>query len=133
MAARDLAAFERGCGGGEERVAPHGDRRRSRMRGLADEADHVAFETECAEDDAGRLLHRFEHRSLLDVHLEIGLGVDACERLPRVEHRVELDARVAQRVDEPCALGVAQLADLVYLETAGSGRGTTPTLTHHTP
>src|SRR5436853_7653928 len=109
MAACDLAAFECRRRGGKERVAPHRDRRRSRMRGLADEADHVAFETECAEDDAGRLLHRLEHRSLLDVHLEIGLGVDACERLPRVEHRVELDARIAQRVAEAGYLAVAQL------------------------
>ena len=71
MPQADLAALERGLRRGEKRVAPHRDRRRSGMRRLSGEADHVALDAEGAEHDAGGLLHRLEHRPLLDVQLEI--------------------------------------------------------------
>ena len=73
---RDLAERERALRSGEERVAPHRDRRRPRVRRLADEAQHVALDAEGAEHDAGRLVHRLEHGPLLDVQLEIRARVD---------------------------------------------------------
>ena len=76
MPPRDLAALERGLRRGEKRVAPHRNRRRSGMRGLPGEPQHVTLDAERAEHDAGRLVHRLEHRPLLDVQLEIGARVD---------------------------------------------------------
>ena len=52
---RDVAEAQRAFGGGEERIAPHRDWRRSRMRGLADKAEQVTLDTKGAEDHAGRL------------------------------------------------------------------------------
>ena len=72
VAPGDLAAGERRLGGGEERIAAHRDRRRARVRGLADEAQDVALDTVGADDRAGRSAHRLEHRPLLDVQLEVG-------------------------------------------------------------
>ena len=71
VAPGDVAAGERRLGGGEERVAAHRDRRRSRVRGLADEPQHVALDAVGADHHAGGSAHRLEHRPLLDVQLEV--------------------------------------------------------------
>jgi hypothetical protein len=95
VARRDLAAFERGLRRGEERVAPHRDRRRSGMRRLAGEAEHVALDAEGAEHDAGRLV------------IDSSTGPARCaardtrarrslQLRVRVEHAVELDAVLAR-------------------------------------
>ena len=66
------------------------------MRRLAGEADHVALDAERAEHDAeSAVLHRLEHRSLLDVQLEIGARVDPLQLGVRVEHAIERDAVLA--------------------------------------
>src|SRR5438105_666204 len=122
MTARYLATLERKRCGGEERIASHRNRRRSGVRGLADEAHHVALEAERSEHDAGRLAHRLEHRPLLDVHLEVCPRVDARELPARVEHRVEMHAVIAQRVLEPDPLRVLERTYLVDLEPRRCGR-----------
>jgi hypothetical protein len=122
MALRDFTAFERRRRGGKKGVASHRNRRRPGMRCLADEPHHVPLQTKGTEHDSRRPIHRFEHRSLLDVHLEVCLRVDAREFLPCVEHGVERHAVIAQRVLEPDAVGVAQLSHLVDVEAAGGRR-----------
>ena len=121
MAAGDVAAFDRRLRGGEKRVAPHRDRRRSGMRRLAGEPDHVAFDAERPQHDAGRLAHRFEDRSLLDVELEVRARVDRLERAMRVEHAIERHAVLGEGVHEARALAILQLAHLVHLQAAGGG------------
>ena len=80
------------------------------MRRLAREADHVPLDAERAEHDAGRLVHRLEHRALLDVQLEVGARVDRLQLAVRVEHAIERDAVLGERVDQPRALPILQLA-----------------------
>ena len=55
VAPGNLATGERRLGGGEERVAAHRDRRRPRVRGLADEPQHVALDTVGADHRTGRI------------------------------------------------------------------------------
>ncbi len=73
--ARDLARGEGEPGGAGQRVAAQVHRRRAGVRGLTAKRDLVAFGGEGAGDDAERQAHRFEHRPLLDVELEVGGGV----------------------------------------------------------
>src|SRR5207247_6390475 len=113
MTGRDVAALERGLRRGQERVAAYRNRCRPGMGRLAGEAEHVALDAECAEHDAGRLVHRFEHRPLLDVELEVGAGGSLRQLAMRVEHAIECDAVLRERVDEPRPLPVLQLPDVV--------------------
>ena len=53
----------------------------------------MALDSERAEDDPERKVHRLEHRPLLDVELEVGGG--ALELRTRLERAVELDAVLA--------------------------------------
>src|SRR5439155_6898632 len=76
---RDLAAFECGVRGREERVAAHWNRRRTGVRRLSGESKHVTLDAESTEHDAGWRVHRFEDRSLFDVQLEI------CARIDRLQ------------------------------------------------
>ena len=101
------------------------DQRRARpvVRGLTGEPDHVALDAERAEDDAGRLLHRFEHGSLLDVQLEVRARVDRLQLAVRVEHAVERDAVFRERIHERRPLPILQLAHLVDFQAAGRGGG----------
>src|SRR5439155_6324776 len=122
VAPGDLAALERGLRGGEKRVAPHRNRRRSRVRGLTGEPDHVALDAERAEDDTGRLLHRFEHGPLLDVQLEVRTRVYRLQLAVRVAHAIERDAVFRERVHELRALTIFQLAHVVDLQAPGCGR-----------
>ena len=69
------------------------------------------------------LAHRFEHGPLLDVQLEICARVDLFQLLVRVEHPVERDAVFRQRVHEPSALTILQIADGVDLQAAGRRGG----------
>ena len=99
---RDLAKGERGLRRGEKGITPHRDRRGSGVRGLADEPQHVALDAERPEHDAGGLVHRLEHRALLDVQLEIRVRVDrlqlgdarrACDRARRRCRAARREAR----------------------------------------
>ena len=92
------------------------------MRRLADEPQHVPLDAERAEHDAGRLVHRLEHRALLDVQLEVRARVDRLERAVRVAHAIELDAVLAQRIDQARALLVREPADVVELQAAARRR-----------
>src|SRR5947208_8767639 len=80
---RDLADLELEPRGAGERVAALVHRSRTRVRGLAAERDLVPLDPEGAEDDAERQVERLEHRSLLDVELEVPHR--ALELPPRVE------------------------------------------------
>ncbi len=122
MASRNRAAFERRLCRREERVTPHRDRRRSGVRGLAGEADHVPLDAKGPEHGAGGPLHRLEHRPLLDVQLEIGTGVDGLQFLPRVDHAIEQDAVLGQRIHQPGALAILQVSDVVERQAAGRRR-----------
>ena len=110
---RDLAERQRALRGGQERVAAHRDWRRSRMRRLADESQQVTLDAERA--DARRrsdLFIDFEHRALFDMQLEVRLGVDGLQELLRFVHARELDAVLAQRIDQRHAGLVDEVFDL---------------------
>ena len=74
LGARDLAGGEDEPGRACHGVAAQVHRRRAGVRGLTAERDLVALGREGAGDDAERQPHRFEHRPLLDVELEVGGG-----------------------------------------------------------
>ena len=59
------------------------------MGGLTAEGHLVALDAEGAEHDAERQVHRFEHRPLLDVQLEVRGG--ALELRAGLDRCVELD------------------------------------------
>ena len=122
MPRRDRAAFERRLRGREKGVATHRNRRRSRVSRLPGEAKHVALDAEGPEHHARRLPHRFEHRPLLDVQLEIRPRVDRLQLTVRVEHPVERDPVFRERIDQPRALPICQLAHLLDLQAPGGGR-----------
>ena len=122
VAPGNLATGERRLGGGEERVAAHRDRRRSRVRGLADEPQHVALDPVGADNRAGGSPHRLEHGPLLDVELEVRARAAPVERLARLGHAVQIDAVLGQRVHEPHALAVHQAAHAVGHETPARAR-----------
>ena len=113
MPARDLAAVESGLGRGQKRVLPHGDRRRSGVRRLPDEPQHVTLDAEGAEDDAGGLVHRFKDRPLLDVELDVRFRVDPPQFPMRIEHAIQIDTVLAQRVDQAGSLLVHETAHVI--------------------
>ena len=86
--------------------ARHGDR-------LADEAQHVPLHAVGADHSAGRPAHRFQHRALFDVELEVGPRPAGVERAPGLRHAVDVDAVLGQRVGEAHALTVAQVTHAV--------------------
>jgi hypothetical protein len=92
------------------------------MRRLPDKSQQVPLHAKRAEHDPGGLIHRFEHRPLLDVELEIRLGIDRIQVLPRFMHARQLDAVLAQGVDQPHAGLVLKLLDLAGLEAAARSR-----------
>src|ERR1700693_2053376 len=98
MAEGDFATLE--CRGrrGEKGVPAQGDGRGSGMRGLTDKADHVALESKGPEHDTRGLVHGLQDAALLDVELEVSLGVDALELLVGVGHRFEGDAVLAKGI-----------------------------------
>ena len=122
VAPGDLATGERRFGGSKERVAAHRDWRRSRVRGLADEPQHVALDAVGADHRTGRSSHRLEHGPLLDVELEIRARVAAVERPARLGHPVQVDAVLGQRVDEPHALAVDEASHAVGQQAPARGR-----------
>jgi hypothetical protein len=92
------------------------------VRGLAAPDDPVPLDAERAEDDTERQLQRLEHRSLLDVQLEVGGCVR--ELRPRIERGVEVDAESPDRLGQRRAVGVLQRTQVVLVgHRAGSGRG----------
>src|SRR5213593_1609355 len=93
------------------------------MRRLTGEAEHVPLDAERPEHDAGRLVHRFEHRPLLDVQLEIRAGGNGLQLAMRIEHAVERDSILRECVDEARPVPVLQVPDIVYFETAGCRAG----------
>ena len=123
MAARDFATFERGGRGGEEGIAAQINWRGAGVRGLADEAKHVALQAERAEDDAGGFILRLEDAALFDVKFEIGFGVYFLERGVSVEHGVEVNAVLFEGVDEKRSLLVFERTDFFKIEPARGGSG----------
>ena len=83
---RDVAERQRAFGRGQERVLAHRYRRRPGMRGLSDETKQMTLHTKRADHDSGRLARGFEHWTLFDMQLEIGLGVDRLQELLRLVH-----------------------------------------------
>src|SRR4029453_17305381 len=79
------------------------------MRRLPGEPQHVSLDAERAEDNAGGFAHRFEHRPLFDVQLEVGTRVDRFQLAMRVEHPIERNAVLLERIDEPRALSILKL------------------------
>ena len=122
VAPGDLAAGQGGFGGGEEGVAAHRNRRRAGVRGLSDEPQDVALHAVGADDRAGGSAHRLEHRALLDVQLEVGARAALVERPARLGHAVDVHAVLGQRVGQPHALAIDQVADAVGHEAAAGAR-----------
>src|SRR5262247_935932 len=91
------------------------------MGGLAGEAEEMALDAERAQHDARRLVHRLEDGALLDVQLEVRPGVPRLERAVGVEHPVDLDAVLAERVWQPRAGLVGQSTDVIDAQ-ASAGR-----------
>ncbi len=84
---------------------PRGTRRgasrsayQARMRRLPHESQHVPLDAVGAGDSSSRSATRFEHRSLLDVKLQVGARTTGLEGLPRLGHAVHVDAVLGQRV-----------------------------------
>ena len=102
VTARDLATFEGSGCGGEECIVPHRNRRRPRVRGLADKPHHVPHEPEGSHHDSRRPIHRFDLLSPLG--------------------GVREDSVVAQCVFQPGAAGVGESTDFIDLQGAGRRR-----------
>ena len=80
---------------------------------LAAPGDPVTLDTEGAEHDTEREVQRLEHRSLLDVQLEI--GGSALELPAGVGRAVEVDPERADGVRQADAVPVDQLCELVLV------------------
>src|SRR5436309_613443 len=91
------------------------------MRRLAGEPNHVTLDSKRTEHDAGRFVHRFEHRTLFDVELEVRARVDGLELPLSVEHTIQDDTVFGKRVDQASALSILQLSYLVDVQTASCG------------
>ena len=90
------------------------------MCGLPAEDHAVALHADRAEHRPDGQAEALEHRPLLDVQLEVGAHVpQPAARLPRA---VELDAVRGERILEPYAVRVAQVAHRVGIERS-SDRG----------
>ena len=90
------------------------------MRGLAAERDLVPLDPEGAEDDAERQVERLEHRSLLDVELEV--RGRAGKLGPRLGGRVEVDTVFPEGVGQRDPLGILAPPQLVLIgHRAGRG------------
>ena len=119
---RDRTDLERELRGAGQRVPPLVHRRRAGMGGLAVPGDARSLDAEGAEHDPEREPERLEHRSLLDVELEVGTRI--CELRSRLERMLELDAVRAQGVGECDAVTVDQLRERrLVAHRAGRGRG----------
>ena len=78
----------------------------------------MPLDAERAKHNAHRQIQAFEHRSLLDMQLEVGRRV--AELLARLQHRVQLDAVWPRRVFERDAVMIGERAHLVGHQGAGS-------------
>ena len=110
---RDLPQLERELGCAGQGVAPLVHRGRAGMGGLAAPDDPVALDAEGAEHRTQRKIHRLQHRSLLDMQLEIGGGI--LELAVGLESAVEVDSMLVERLWESDAVAVCQLAQLVLI------------------
>ena len=112
---------QRGRRGGGERVAAQVHRRRARVGGLAAELDQIPLVPERAADRRGQPPGVEQHRALLDVQLEV--GERAIEALAGGRRLVEIHVALRERVLQPRAVGVAQVAHVVRVERPrGGGR-----------
>ena len=59
----------------------------------------MTLNAEGAENHTGRFVHGFEHRSLLDMELEVGLRIDRLQESLGLMHPRQLDTVVAKRVE----------------------------------
>ena len=109
---RDHGGHERG--GGEHGVLAAVHRRRARVARATREDDLRAPHAEAAVHRAARRALVVEHGSLLDVQL--GVGDRAVELSRGARHLRDGDAVVGQRVGQPDAVRVAQLARGVDVE-----------------
>ena len=92
------------------------------MRRLADEPQDMPLDAVGADHRAGRSTHRLEHRPLLDVQLQVGARPARVERAPRLEHAIDVDAVLGQRVGEARALAIDEVAHGVGDEAAAGAR-----------
>jgi hypothetical protein len=103
-----------------ERVAAQVHGRRAGVRRLPREAHEVALVAERAADRRRQPPRVEQHRALLDVQLEV--SEDAVEPRGGRAGAVEVDAAGRERVLQPHAVAVAQVADVVGVELARDGR-----------
>ena len=104
---------------GEKRIAAHRDRRRPGMRRLPGERDLVPLDAERAEHRAHREILAQQHRSLLDMKLEIGGGV--LQLLSRAEGAIEVDPVRLYRIGELDGVAIGQVPHFIRHERAGNG------------
>jgi hypothetical protein len=83
------------------------------MRGLAPPRHPVALDSVGAEDGSQRKIHRFEHRPLLDVELEVRSRI--LELLSRLRRPVEIDAVRSDRIRQWDTVSIRQLPELVLI------------------
>src|SRR5262249_60043138 len=89
--------------GGHERVLPAGHRHRAGVARLADEDSLPADDADDAAGETDRRTGAFQHRALLDMHLEEALG-----QLPAFDERRAPDAaRLLLPKDDDCTLAHA--------------------------
>ena len=92
------------------------------MRGLAVKSDGMTLHAECPEHRAKGQIHIEQHRSLLDVQLEISRGV--LQFLAAVFDLLEIDADILERIGKLDPVLVNQPARLLHIEIARAGSGT---------
>ena len=121
MAETDLSNRQRCLGGGGKAVSAHRHRRGPGMRRLAGEDADVALDAAGSQHGGRGLAAALQHRSLLDVQLEV--GARAPQPGARLARALELYAVARDDVLEALAVAVAQVPDLAHVERAGTGRG----------
>jgi hypothetical protein len=121
VADADLLDRERGLRSGHEGVAAQFHRGGAGVRGLAREDRQMALHAERAEHRGRGLAAALQHRSLLDVQLQIRAG--AAQLGVRLVRAIQLHPVARDHVLEPLAVAVAQVAHLVDVERPGAGRG----------
>ena len=116
----DFTDLERELRRAGERVAALVHRRRAGMRRLSTPRDAMPLDTEGPEHDSEGKPEALEHRTLLDMQLEVGGG--RVELLPRRERRVEIDAVSREGIGKRNSVAVRELAQLVLVRHRACGR-----------
>src|SRR5829696_8227671 len=98
-------------------VPAHVHRRRAGVGVLPRKAHCVPLDPERPEHHSQRQVHALQHRTLLDVQLQVSDGVS--ELLVRLVHSVELDPVLGQRIRQRDSVFVFEVANVIGLQRPG--------------